>query len=96
MTRFRFKKIGKGAFGEVYKIFNKNTSAIEVLKVNKGEPDSLSKETEVMLKMSESEGLTKLKEGQKDKDYLIMILLGKSLGNLMHKSEISIIDVKRV
>ena len=78
------EKIGEGAFGEVFKIFDNNTSSLRVLKKNKKDSVclSLEKENDIMKEMSSSEGFAKIvdleetKDSEEAKNVMIMTCLG--------------------
>lgn len=91
-------KIGEGAFGEVYKVFNVETSSIHVIKKNKDENSNalLSRETEVMSELENSDGFAKIKANDKENGCLVMTLLGQNLQDIIDKSSISLVDMKRI
>ena len=77
-------KIGEGAFGQVYKVFNTSTSSIEVMKKNKTDSTvSLTKQSEIMSTMNSSDGFAKIKDNNSNEGFLIMTLLGDNLESIL-------------
>ena len=94
------EKIGEGAFGEVYKVFDPVTSQLKVLKRQKPDTKSnLLKEGRIMKELSSSEGFAKISDikHSKEEQYYVMSYLGCELGSILEENEkISIYSMKRI
>lgn len=90
-------KIGEGAFGEVFKVFDPRSSTIRVMKRNKGEGSEalMQKESDIMQRLSDSNGFARV-DPNPQPDCLLMTLLGRNLYDVLATATPTLADVKRI